>query len=99
MVQAERAMEQLRQKREAFNQRKTQETQWFILRLIMGYSSVLLLFAVTIICTTILCNSQKFPEFTVKAAGATLFVEVVGLLVSVWKIVLKPGFARTNRES
>src|SRR5450759_4351009 len=91
-IQIERAMEQLRQEREVFDQRKIQEARWFILRLIMGYSSVLLLFAVIIISAIVLFNSQKFPEFTVKAAGAALFADVVGLLVGVWKIVLKPDF-------
>ena len=89
-IQIERAMEQLRQEREVFDQRKAQEARWFALRLVMGYSSVVLLIAVIIICGFILFNSEKFPDFTVKTAGAALFTDVVGLLISVWKIVLKP---------
>lgn len=91
-IQIERAMEQLRQEREVFDQRKNQESRWFLLRLTMGYTSVVLLFAVIAISTLVLFNSSSFPEFTVKAAGAALFADVVGLLIGVWKIVLKPDF-------
>jgi len=91
-IKIERAMEQLRQEREVFDQRKKQEARWFILRLSMGYASIVLLFAVILICSLILFNASKFPEFTVKAAGVALFADVVGLLISVWKVVLKPDF-------
>lgn len=91
-IRIERAMEQLRQEREVFNQRKSQESRWFVLRLTMGYASVILLFAVIVISSLVLFNSQNFPNFTVKAAGAALFADVLGLLVGVWKIVLKPDF-------
>ncbi len=91
-IQIERAMEQLRQEREVFDQRKAQESRWFVLRLVMGYSSIVLLVAVIIICGFILFHPEKFPDFTVKAAGAALFADVAGLLISVWKIVLKPDF-------
>jgi len=88
-IQIERAMEQLRQEREVFDQRKAQEAKWFMLRLIMGYTSVVLLFAIIVISAVILFNSNKFPEFTLKAAGAALFADVLGLLIGVWKIVLR----------
>jgi len=91
-IEIERAMEQLRQEREVFDQRKGQEERWFFLRLTMGYASVVLLVAVIAICALILFNADKFPDFTVKAAGAALFADVVGLLIGVWKIVLKPDF-------
>ena len=91
-IRIERATEQLRQEREVFNQRKNQESRWFLLRLTMGYASVVLLFAVIVISALVLFNSADFPDFTVKAAGAALFADVVGLLVGVWKIVLKPDF-------
>ena len=91
-IEIERAMEQLRQEREVFEQRKGQEGRWFFLRLTMGYASVVLLVAVIAICAFILFYANKFPDFTVKAAGAALFADVVGLLIGVWKIVLKPDF-------
>jgi len=50
------------------------------------------------ICGFILFNSAAFPDFTVKAAGAALFLDVLGLLISVWKIVLKPDFLTKLRS-
>ena len=91
-IEIERAMEQLRQEREVFEQRKGQEGRWFFLRLTMGYASVVLLVAVIAICAFILFYANKFPDFTVQAAGAALFADVVGLFIGVWKIVLKPDF-------
>jgi|SRR5208337_2123889 len=91
-IRIERAKEQLRQEREVFDQRKCQEARWFLLRLSMGYASVVLLFAVVLICSLVLFSAPKFSEFTVKAAGAALFADVVGLLISVWKVVLKADF-------
>ncbi len=89
-IKIERASEQLRQEREVFNQRKKQESLWFLLRLVMGYSSVFLLIAIIIVSATIIFNSSNYPKFTVNSAGAALFVDVLGLLVSVWKVVLNP---------
>jgi hypothetical protein len=89
-IKIERAMEQLRQEREVFDQRKKQAGRWFILRLSMGYASIVLLFVVIFICSLVLFSGSKFPDFTVKAAGAALFADVLGLLISVWKVVLKP---------
>lgn len=89
-IKIERASEQLRQEREVFNQRKRQESLWFLLRLVMGYSSVFLLTAIIFVSTTIIFNSASYPVFTVKSAGAALFVDVLGLLLGVWKVVLNP---------
>jgi len=91
-IKIERAIEQLRQEREVFDQRKKHEERWFVLRLSMGYSSVVLLFLVIVISSLVLFNNNDFPEFTVKAAGAALFADVVGLLISVWKVVMNPDF-------
>jgi hypothetical protein len=88
-----RATEQLRQERETFDQAKQHEARWFVLRLVMGYAAVVLLSAVIIVASYILFNNAYFPATVVVAAGAALFVDVVGLLVSVWKIVLNPNFA------
>ena len=102
-IRIERAMEQLRQEREVFNQRKRQESLWFVLRLTMGFSSVLLLFSIIVISALVLFYSQNLPDFTVQAAGVALFADVVGLLIGVWKIVFKPDFltklkAETQQE-
>lgn len=90
-VLIERASEQLRQERETFEQRKNQEARWFMLRLMMGYSSVLLLGAIMVIATYILISHEQFPAGVVTSAGAALFVDVLGLLIGVWRIALNPG--------
>jgi hypothetical protein len=45
-VRLERAVEQLRQERETFEQQKRHDARWFMLRLIMGYSSIALMFGI-----------------------------------------------------
>src|SRR4051794_488747 len=91
-VVIERAIERLRQERETFNQHKAHEDRWFLLRLVMGYSSVLLLTAIMMISSYILLNNVHFPATVVTASGAALFVDVLGLLVGVWRIALNPNF-------
>lgn len=89
-VIVERAAEQLRQERETFDQAKSQDQMWFVLRLVMGFSSVVLLVAVMVVSVYILFNSSLFPDKVVTAAGGSLFVDVMGMLVGVWKIALNP---------
>lgn len=86
------AREAVRQQRETFEQLKRQDRQWFMLRLTMGYSAVVLLSAVLAICAVVLFTTRPYPEFVVKAAGATLFADVAGLVLAVWKFALNPGF-------
>lgn len=91
-VVIERAMERLRQERETFNQHKAHEDRWFVLRIVMGYSSVGLLAAIMVLCSYILLNNAVFSAAVVASAGAALFGDVLGLLVGVWKIALNPNF-------
>ena len=88
-----RATEQLRQERETFDQAKRHDGRWFILRLAMGYYAVLLLGVIMAVASYVLLDSPKFPTNVVSAAGAALFVDVVGLLAAVWKIALNPSFS------
>ena len=90
-VRIEQATERLRQESETFNQRKSHEERWFKLRLSMGYASVVLLPAVVVICSYVLYMNDHFPATVLTAAGSALFVDVVGLMLAVWKIVLNPG--------
>lgn len=84
--------EAVRQQKETFEQLKRQDRQWFVLRLVMGYCAVLLLLAVLGVCTMILVKTNGYPTFVVKAASATLFADVMGLLLAVWKFALNPRF-------
>jgi|GEM_PF-1684266 len=88
-----RVAEQLRQERETFNQAKEHEAHWFTLRLVMGYAAVVLIAAIMLISTYILFNESKFSPGVVTAAGAALFVDIIGLLAAVWKITLNPNFS------
>ncbi|GKX48653.1 hypothetical protein [Pectobacterium carotovorum] len=88
----ERAAEQLRQERETFNQAKKHDQWWFVLRLVMGGTSVVLLISVLAISAYILFNTIDFPTTVVNSAGVALFVDVLGMLIGVWKIVLNPSF-------
>lgn len=86
------ADERLRQERETFDQHRTHQNRWFLLRLTMGYMSVVLLPSILVVSTYILLNHTRFPAGVVTAAGGALFVDALGLVASVWKIVLNRGF-------
>ena len=86
-----RIEERLRQERETFDQRKEQEAKWFSLRLRMGYIAALMLPSVAIVAGYILINSASYVSTVVTSAGAALFLDVLGLLAAVWKVVLNPG--------
>ena len=59
-VQKERASERLRQEREIFEQRKKHQAHWFNLRLVMGYSAVVLLMLVMLLASYILAHHLDF---------------------------------------
>jgi small-conductance mechanosensitive channel len=91
------AREAVRQQKETFDQLKRQDRQWFALRLVMGYCAVVLLVVVLALCTVILFRLHDYPTFVVKAASVTLFADVVGLLIAVWKFALSPNFQNRLR--
>jgi len=90
-IDIERAAERIRQEKETFDQRKRQDSNWFILKLVMGFFSVIMLAAILIVAAYILLNNNKFPTTVVASAGVALFVDIIGLIISVWKIVLNPN--------
>lgn len=87
-IEIEKATELIRQQRETFNQRKQQDSQWFVLKLVMGFSSIFLLAIVLIFSIYILINHGVFPEQVVASACVALLIDILGLIASVWKIVL-----------
>jgi uncharacterized membrane protein YqjE len=87
----QRALERIRQERETFEQKKKHENRWFLLRLTMGFSSILLLSAVMVLCSVILLNPSVYSAGVVASAGVALFTDVLGLLIGVWKIVISPS--------
>ena len=62
-----------------------------VLKLVMGFFAVILLATVLVISFYILINNDKFPAAVVISAGGALFVDILGLIISVWKIVLNPN--------
>lgn len=89
-IALEAAIERLRQERETFDQRKAQEDRWFALQLRMGYVAVVLLPSVAVLSGYIVWSPGGYPASAVTAASAALFVDVLGVLGTVWKVVLKP---------
>ena len=86
-----RAQEQLRQERETFDQKKRQDSRWFLLRLAMGWSAVVLLPAIGGISGWVIANHSHFSTGTVTLASSALFVDSLGLVLAVWRIVLGVG--------
>jgi hypothetical protein len=83
--------ERLRQERETFNQRKSHEERWFSLRLRMGYAAVVMLPSIAVFCGSVLWSHDGYPTGIVTAAGTTLFADVVGFMIAVWRVVLSPA--------
>lgn len=86
-----RLEEQIRQEQETFNLRKGHEERWFNLRLRMGYMAVLVLPLILFICSFVIYNHDSYPASVVTLASSALLVDVLGLVISVWKLVLNPS--------
>jgi hypothetical protein len=87
-IEVARAQEQLRQEIETFNQRKNQDRKWFFLQLTLGWIAAIILPGVGAICGWIIFNFADFTTTIVKLALGALAVDVVGVVVSVWRVVL-----------
>ena len=91
-IDLQRTVEALRQQAETFDLRKKHENSWFLLRSVMGWVSVVLIAGIMIVSGYILVNSQVYSEKVVIGALVALFVDILGLAGTVWKIVLNPSF-------
>ena len=87
----ERLRESLRQERETFDQHKSQQERWFNLRLKMGYSALVMLPAILVVSLFIIIKHNSFPNYAVNIAVIALFTDLLGLIISVWKIFLNPS--------
>ena len=88
-----RAREQLRQERETFHQAKSHGARWFTLRLAMGYAGIGLLLAIALVSGYILPHPASYAPATIVIAETTLLMDVLGLVVSIFKLVLQQGSA------
>lgn len=84
--------EKLRQVKETFEQRKSQEKLWFKLRLFVGYSSILIIIGVFAVSSYALYFNDKFSSTITYSAAGALFVDMMALVATVWKMVLSPKF-------
>ena len=88
----DRLKERLRQERETFDQHKAQENTWFILRVVIAGIAMPTLLAIAYASGRIIFSYADFTPAIVTAAVAAFFVDTVGLVVSVVKVVFNPDF-------
>jgi len=62
------------------------------LRLYMGYIALVMLPSVLLDSVLIVFKHKQFPGNVVSFAAVALFVDLLGLVICVWKIVFNPGF-------
>ena len=86
-----RTCEQLRQERETFDQAKAHDARWFTLRLAMGYAGICLLVAIALVSGYILLDPTSYAPATLAVAATTLLVDMLGLVVSIFKLILQQG--------
>jgi ABC-type nickel/cobalt efflux system permease component RcnA len=93
IIEIERATERLRQERETFEQNKLQDSSWFRLRLLMGFTTVVGLMGILIFCIYVLVNWRNFPVAVQVSAGTAICVDAIGLFIGVFKDQLRPKSA------
>ena len=54
----------------------------------MGYVAAVSLPVLAVFCVVVLLSHEVFPGTVVASAGGVLFVDVVGIVATVWKVVL-----------
>jgi uncharacterized membrane protein len=86
-----RAEEQLRQEREAFEENKRQIQSWARLRLVMGWTALVLLVVLCAISIFVIALHDAFPASAITAAAGTVFLQTLALVVAVWRLVLGTG--------
>ena len=82
------AQERLRQERETFDQRKTQNARWFVIQQVMAWIAVIFLPGIALPCGWIIFHHSEFASATVTVATSALLVDTLGFIISIWKIVL-----------
>jgi hypothetical protein len=86
-----RSIEALRQEKETFDQRKNHDERWFTLRERIGNAAIIFLSVIAIFCMFIILAWQYFPPAVVTGAASALCVDVLGLVIGIWKTVIKPN--------
>lgn len=85
-----RLEEQLRQERMVFDQTLGHAERWFTLRLRLGYIAAVLLPSFFVLASLLVINHTDYPTAVVTSASGALFMDVLGMVLAVWKLVLNP---------
>lgn len=91
MMKTERAREQLRQEREAFEQMRREVARWSILRLCMGYGGLGLMAGIAVVAGMVVLQPDRYGPVPVGAAATALLVDMVSLAASIARLVLSRG--------
>ena len=89
-IEKKREEEKLRQIKLIFNQKKKQDSQWHSLRLVMGWFTVIMLATISFFFFYILMSEKDFKSLVETMALVALFVDILGLHISVWRFALNP---------
>lgn len=85
--------QQLRQEHETFEQAKAHAAWWFTLRVVMGYTVIVLIGLVAGVCAYVILRHDQFDASTLRAAITVLGVDILGLVAAGWKMILAPASA------
>jgi len=88
MMETERAREQLRQEREAFEQMRREVARWSVLRLCMGYGGLALMTGIAVVAGIVVLHPEHYAAVPVGAAATALLVDMVSLAASIARLVL-----------
>jgi hypothetical protein len=79
----------LEQEKICFIESRKHYIRWNLLKLVMGYSAIVILICIMLICGIVIFNYTRFSERIIFSCICALFIDIVGLMVSIYKIVLK----------
>ncbi len=85
-----RAAEQLRQEKAAFDQAKLQDGLWFSLKLVMGFSAVLVVVGIFCFGAYVALHQDEYGPAVARIAMGTLLAELLAAMVGIWRLVLSP---------
>jgi hypothetical protein len=88
MMKTERAREQLRQEREAFEQTRREVARWSVLRLCVGYGGLALMTGIAGVAGVVVLHPDQYGPVPVGAAATALLVDMVSLAASIARLIL-----------
>lgn len=86
---SKRAIEQLRQERETFDQLKAHNAWWFRLRLVTGFAAIFALLVILVIAASVVLSPSRYSDTAVIIAAAAILADIAGLAGTVFSLVLR----------